>query len=139
MKYLFDTNICIYIINNKFDYLKDLVENTGIEEIAVSMLTIAELEYGIAKSASKYKQENRLALFEFLTPFRFLPFGQGDAFEYAQLRYELQKTGNLLGNMDMLIAAQAIANNLVLVTNNVKEFQRIKDLKLENWVRDESM
>jgi tRNA(fMet)-specific endonuclease VapC len=135
MKYLFDTNICIYLINNKYDYLKDLVENVGIEEIAISIITIAELEYGIAKSATKYKQENRIALFEFLTPFKFLSFDQIDAYEYAQLRNDLQKSGNLIGNMDMLIGAQAIANDLILVTNNVKEFERIEGIKIENWVR----
>jgi tRNA(fMet)-specific endonuclease VapC len=137
MKYLFDTNICIFLINKKYEYLKDYVENVGIEEIAISMITIVELEYGIAKSATPYKQENRIALLEFLTPFKFLPFEQMDAYEYAQLRNDLRKSGNLIGNMDMLIGAQAVANDLILVTNNVKEFDRIKGIKIENWVREE--
>lgn len=134
MKYLFDTNICIYLINNKYEYLKKKVEETGIEEIAISTITIAELEFGIAKSKSPYKQENRIALMEFLLPFKFLPFEQIDAYEYALIRNDLQCSGKIIGNMDILIGAQAVANDLILVTNNVKEFQRINKIQVENWV-----
>ena len=135
MTYLFDTNICIYLINNKYDYLIDRVENLGIEEIAISTISIAELEYGIAKSKSLYKEENRIALMEFLLPFKFLPFGQNDAYEYGVLRSILQAQGNVIGNMDMLIGAQVLSNDLTLVTNNVKEFKRIEGIRLENWIK----
>ena len=108
--YLFDTNICIYLINNKYEYLIDKVEESGIENIAISTISIAELEYGIAKSKSKYKEENRIALMEFLLPFKFLPFEQNDAYEYGIIRSELQYQGNIIGNMDMLIGSQAISN-----------------------------
>jgi len=135
MKYLFDTNICIYLINNKYEYLIDRVENIGIEKIAISTLSIAELEYGIAKSKSLYKEENRIALMEFLLPFKLLPFEQNDAYEYGIIRSELQARGNIIGNMDMLIGAQAISNDLILVTNNVKEFKRIEGIRLENWIK----
>ena len=107
---------------------------TGIEEIAVSTITIAELEYGIAKSRSKYKKENRIALMEFLLPFKFLPFEQSDAYEYGVIRSRLQVQGKIIGNMDMLIGAQAVSSGLILVTNNVKEFNRIERLRIENWV-----
>lgn len=136
MKYLFDTNICIYLINNKYEYLKNRVQDAGIEEIAISTITITELEFGIAKSDTPYKQENRIALFEFLTPFYFLPFEQMDAYEYAEIRNSLRKSGRIIGNMDMLIGSQALAKDLTLVTNNVKEFERIKGLKIENWIND---
>lgn len=136
MTYLFDTNICIYLINQKHDYLKDKIESVGLEEIAISTITIAELEFGIAKSATPYKERNRIALFEFLTPFTFLPFEQIDAYEYAQIRNVLQKKGEITGNMDMLIGSQAISNNLTLITNNVKEFERIDGIKIENWIED---
>lgn len=136
MKYLFDTNICIYLINNKFEYLKDRVQDAGIEEVAISTISIAELEFGIAKSATPYKEENRIALLEFLTPFYFLPFEQRDAYEYAQVRNHLRESGNIIGHMDMLIGAQALANDLILVTHNEKEFKRIKGLKIENWVKE---
>jgi len=134
MSYLLDTNICIYLINNKYDYLIDKIESHGIESVAISTLTIAELEFGIAKSMSKYKEENRLALLEFLIPFKFLAFEQNDAYEYGILREDLQRKGSIIGNMDMLIASQALANDLTLVTNNVREFQRIDELKIENWI-----
>lgn len=135
MNYLLDTNICIYLINNKYDYLIDKIESHGIESIAVSSLTIAELEFGIAKSMSNYKEENRLALLEFLIPFRFLAFEQNDAYEYGILREDLQRKGSMIENMDMLIASQALANDLTLVTNNVREFKGIDELKIENWIK----
>lgn len=135
MTYLFDTNICIYLINNKYEYLIDRVENIGIEEIAISTISIAELEYGIAKSKSHYKEENRIALMEFLLPFKFLPFEQNDAYEYGIIRSELQAQGNVIGNMDMLIGAQALSNDLTLVTNNIKEFKRIEGIRIENWIK----
>ena len=74
-------------------------------------------------------------LFEFLVPFHILPFEQNDAIEYGNIRNELQARGKIIGNMDMLIGAQAVSNNLILVTNNVKEFERIDGIKIANWIR----
>ncbi len=135
MKYLFDTNICIYLINKKFEYLIDRVEKCGIENIGISSITIAELEYGIAKSSSPYKEENRVALLEFLLPFKFIDFNQNDAYEYGRIRQNLQSKGTIIGNMDVLIGSQAVSRELILVTNNEKEFKRIEDLEIENWVK----
>ena len=134
MKYLFDTNICIYLINKKFEYLIDRVEKYGIENIGISSITIAELEYGIAKSSSSHKEENRVALLEFLLPFKFIDFNQNDAYEYGKIRQDLQSKGTIIGNMDILIGSQAVSRELILVTNNEKEFKRIEDLEIENWV-----
>ena len=135
MKYLFDTNICIYLINKKFEYLIDRVEKYGIENIGISSITIAELEYGIAKSSSPHKEENRVALLEFLLPFKFIDFNQNDAYEYGRIRQDLQSQGKIIGNMDILIGSQAVSRELILVTNNVKEFKRIEHLEIENWVK----
>lgn len=135
MKYLFDTNICIYLINKKFEYLIDRVEKYGIENIGISSITIAELEYGIAKSSSPYKEENRVALLEFLLPFKFIDFNQNDAYEYGRIRQNLQSQGKIIGNMDILIGSQAVSRELILVTNNEKEFKRIEGLEIENWVK----
>jgi len=135
MEYLFDTNICIYLINKKFEYLMDRVEGQGIENIGISSITIAELEYGIAKSKSMHKEENRIALFEFLLPFKFIDFNQNDAYEYGRIRQDLQSKGNIIGNMDILIGSQAVSRELILVTNNEKEFKRIENLEIENWVK----
>lgn len=135
MKYLFDTNICIYLINKKFEYLIDRVEKYGIENIGISSITIAELEYGIAKSSSPHKENNRVALLEFLLPFKFINFNQNDAYEYGRIRQDLQSQGKIIGNMDILIGSQAVSRELILVTNNEKEFKRIKGLEIENWVK----
>jgi tRNA(fMet)-specific endonuclease VapC len=134
MEYLFDTNICIYLINNKSEYLMDRVERNGIEKIGISSITIAELEYGIAKSNSTHKEENRIALLEFLLPFKFIDFNHNDAYEYGMIRQDLQSKGNIIGNMDILIGAQAVSRELILVTNNVKEFRRIENIKIDNWI-----
>ena len=134
MEYLFDTNICIYLINNKSEYLIDRVERNGIEKIGISSITIAELEYGIAISNSSHKEENRIALLEFLLPFKFIEFNHNDAYEYGMIRQDLQSKGNIIGNMDLLIGSQAISRKLILVTNNVKEFRRIENIKIDNWI-----
>ena len=135
MKYLFDTNICIYLINKKFEYLIDRIEKCGIENIGISSITIAELEYGIAKSSSPYEEENRVALLEFLIPFKFIDFNQNDAYEYGRIRQDLQSKGTIIGNMDILIGSQAVSRELILVTKNEKEFKRIEGLEIENWVK----
>jgi len=134
MQYLFDTNICIYLINEKYERLISKVEQSGLEQIAISTITIAELEYGIAKSKTIYKEKNKLALMQFLLPFKILDFGQNDAYQYGRIRSDLQARGEPIGNMDMLLAAQAVSNNLILVTNNLREFKRISGIKLENWL-----
>ena len=139
MKYLFDTNICIYLINKKFKYLIDRVEKLGIEKIGISSITIAELEYGIAKSDSTRKEENRIALLEFLVPFKFINFNQNDAYEYGKIRQDLQLKGKAIGNMDILIGSQAVSRELILVTNNEKEFKRIENLKIENWIKEQEI
>jgi len=132
MKYLLDTNICIYILNNKYRTIMDRIENTGIEEIALSTMTIAELALGVEKSQKKEK--NKIALMEFLLPFSILDFSQNDACTYAKIRADLEKRGNIIGNMDLLIGSQALSRGLCLVTNNEKEFKRIKKIEIENWI-----
>ncbi len=136
MKYLFDTNICIYLINRKFQSLIERIEAHGIDSIGISTITIAELEFGIAKSAIEFRERNREALFEFLLPFAIVDFDSSAAFEYGNIRAMLSRKGELIGNMDMLIGAQARAHDLILVSNNLREFERIPDLKMENWVSD---
>ena len=133
MMYLLDTNICIYIIKKKpIDVLKTLKRKSN-SEIFISSITIAELEYGISKSL--YPERNKVALIEFLSLFNILPFTDKDAAEYGKIRASLEKKGQPIGSMDFLIASQALSNELILVTNNVKEFQRFEGLKIENWAK----
>jgi tRNA(fMet)-specific endonuclease VapC len=130
--YLLDTNICIYIIKKKpIDVLQTLKRKLN-KDIYVSSITVAELEYGIAKS--QYPERNRVALIEFMSLFHILPFTDKDAVEYGNIRSSLEKEGKPIGAMDFLLAAQAKTNDLILVTNNTKEFERIEGLMIENWV-----
>lgn len=133
MSYLFDTNICIYIIKNKYKQIAKKMQEAGLDKICISAITVAELEYGISKSSKK--DENRIALLEFLIPFTILNFDQNDARKYGQIRYNLQKAGTPIGNMDLLIGSQALARDMTLITNNEKEFSRIQGLKIENWIK----
>ena len=131
--YLLDTNICIYIIKKKpVDVLK-ILKTKSKNDIFISSITIAELEYGIAKSM--YPEKNKISLIEFLSIFNILNFDDKDAVEFGTIKSKLEKTGRIIGPMDLLLAAQAKSKKLILVTNNVKEFERIENLKIENWVK----
>jgi tRNA(fMet)-specific endonuclease VapC len=131
LKYLLDTNICIYIIKKQPPRVIERIQGVPIEDICISTITLAELEYGVAKSA--HQERNRLALLEFLTPFRLLDFDQTAAQQYGHIRSDLETHGIVIGPLDLLIAAHAQSQGLTLVTNNTREFSRIKDLEMENW------
>ena len=130
--YLLDTNICIYIINKKPQTVIDKIKTLKPSQIKLSSISVGELEYGVSKSINREK--NRIALFDFISAFDILPFDDGDAEIYGLIRATLEKNGEVIGPYDMQIAAQAISNDLILVTNNEKEFKRIKNIKIENWV-----
>ena len=130
--HLLDTNICIYLIRDRPQSVQERLFEKELEQVAISTITVSELDYGVAKS--RYPDRNRFALVEFLTPFRILDFDQSAAYEYGQIRAHLERSGQPIGPMDMLIGAQARALGLVLVTNNEREFQRIPLLRIENWV-----
>ncbi|MCL8266056.1 type II toxin-antitoxin system VapC family toxin [Leptospira weilii] len=131
--YLLDSNICIFLIKKKNTILLENLKKKLNKGIFISSLTIAELEFGIQKS--EFKERNKVALIEFLTIFDILSFSDKDAESYGLIRANLERKGNIIGSIDMLLAAQAIANNYIFVTNNTKEFKRIKDLKIEDWTR----
>jgi tRNA(fMet)-specific endonuclease VapC len=132
VKYLLDTNICIYVIKKQPATVIEKIQSEPLEDICISTITLAELEHGVAKSA--LHERNRLALLEFLTPFRILDFDQAAAQHYGLIRSDLESRGVVIGPLDLLIAAHAQSKGLTLVTNNLREFQRIKDLKMVNWV-----
>jgi len=133
MNYLLDTNICIYTINKKPSSVVSKIRSKRPEEIAISTITIAELEYGVTKSL--HPDQNRAALLEFLIPFTIMDFDQIASLHYGQIRMSLESKGMPIGPTDLLLAAQAKSRNLTLVTNNEEEFQRIDSLRLENWVK----
>ena len=135
MKYILDTNICIYIINEKPDKVLRKFELYPVYEFGISSITHAELQYGIEKS--KNKNTNQAALDEFLLPLTILPFhGQRLVTCYGEIRASLESKGQTIGPLDMLIAAHALSLDLTIISNNIKEFSRIPNLKCENWIYD---
>ena len=131
MRYLLDTNIFIYLCKGTHPQIADQVRKYGPGDIGISSITLAELEFGISKSAKSDK--NRRVFQEFLLPFDIWPFDAEAAVEYGMVRHHLEKAGVPIGPMDTLIAAHALALGVCLVTNNEKEFSRVPGLKIENW------
>ena len=132
MKYMLDTNICIYIIKHQPEnVIRKFMEHDS-EDICISAITYAELAHGVEKSQSREK--NRIALMVLLSEIQIVPFDDLAAQIYGEIKADLQKKGTPIGPMDTLIAAHAKAMNLTLVTNNTKEFVRVDGLKLEDWV-----
>lgn len=134
--FLLDTNIIIYTLKNKLENIKDKIEGAGMNNVCVSSLTVAELEHGAAKS--KNSDKARAIMYEFLAPFEILNFDAKAAEFYGRIRSELESSGRVIGSMDLLIASVAMANSAVMVTNNEREFERIKGLKIENWTKRQS-
>lgn len=130
-KYLLDTNILIYLINHNPKSVEEKIKTLKIGALSTCSIVVSELYFGVEKS--KYKEQNQKALETILKSLVIYDFGIKEAKEYAKLRFELEQAKSLIGNMDMLIASCARANHLILVTNNEKEFTRIKGLKIENW------
>lgn len=129
---MLDTNTCIYIIKQKppsvFQKFKTIIPG----QVALSVITLSELEYGARKSAAIEK--NLSALHQFCVPFEILPYDYNATVEYGIIRADLEGKGIPIGPLDTLIAAHAKSLNYILVTNNEKEFTRINGLQIENWV-----
>ena len=131
MTYLLDTNICIYIIKQKPQIVFDKFKKIALGNIGISSVSVAELYFGVMKSASI--ERNSSALEQFLLPLEILDFDTLAAIEYGKIRATLEKKGTPIGSLDMLIAAHAKSQELIVVTNNEKEFNRVEGLKIENW------
>lgn len=127
---LLDTNICIYIINQKPAAVLERFKEFGTGEIGISSIVAAELAFGVQKTGS---MRNKEALNLFLAPLSIVPFDAGCVWAYGTLRAQLERLGQPIGALDTMIAAQALALDLPLVTNNQKEFSRVPGLRLENW------
>jgi tRNA(fMet)-specific endonuclease VapC len=130
-QFLLDTNICIYLIKNRSHEVLEKFRKYKPKDIAISSITVFELEYGIQKS--QYPEQSRKALSKFLIPLNMVMFDEAAASESAVIRAELEKRGTPIGPFDLLIAGIAQSMDMTLVTNNIKEFNRVKKLKLENW------
>jgi len=130
MKFLVDTNICIYALKLNPIVLERLLEQKPVD-VGLSVITEAELRTGAAKSTSPTRTARLLE--NFLRPLTVVELVSADAVAYAQLRAKLERAGTPIGPLDTLIAAQAMARGLTLVSNNEREFRRIGGLRLENW------
>lgn len=133
MPWLLDTNTCIYIIKQKPASVFEKFKTIAPGQVALSVITLAELEYGARKSAAVEK--NLSALHQFTIPFDILPFDYNATVEYGLIRADLEAKGTPIGPLDTLIAAHARSLNYILVTNNEKEFGRVNSLQVENWVK----
>ncbi len=131
MRYLLDTNICIFIINRHTERVRQRFQRVSLGEVAVSSVTLSELLYGVEKS--RKREQNRAALRKFLLPLVVLPYEQEAAEHYGRLRRHLERQGTRIGAMDTMIAAHALALELTVVTNNTDEFQRVPRLRVEDW------
>jgi len=130
MKYLLDTNICIHFFKGKFNLIEKFNE-VGIENCAISEITLAELSFGAENSDNPEKNHQIVDQFvEFLTILPIL-----DAIPlYAKEKARLRKIGQMISDFDLFIGCTALANNLIMVTENTREFSRIKNINLENWI-----
>ena len=129
---MLDTNICIYLIKNKPLEVKEKFNAYEVGEICISSITVSELYYGVYKS--QMVEKNLLALALFLAPLNIVDYNEKASIEYGKIRAILESTGKVIGSLDMLIAAHAVSLEVILVTNNTKEFERVDGLRLENWV-----
>ena len=132
MSYLLDTNTCIYFLNRSSEKIVSKMKNLSPSTIKLSTITVAELFFGAEKS--KAQKKNWAIVEDFIGNFELLPFDEKCCENYAKISAFLEKSGAPIDPMDLLIACITVAHNLILVTNNVKEFMRIKGLIVENWI-----
>ena len=132
MRYLLDTNICIYLIKKHPSEILARFRQHSPQDVAISTITLFELQYGVEKS--QYRQRSEGALAKFLLPLNLVYLDYSSAIEAAAIRAQLETKRMPIGPYDLLIAGLARSRDMTLVTNNTKEFERIVGLDLENWV-----
>jgi len=132
IKYMLDTDTCISLIKARPDKISRRLSRLPVEDVGISSIVAAELWYGVA--LSEKKKQNEAALKDFLDFVKVLEWPAGACPVYGRIRAHLKKKGTLIGAMDLLIASHASFLNAVLVTNNTREFDRVPELKMENWL-----
>lgn len=133
MRYLLDTNTCIYIIKRSPEQVINRFKRLRVGDVGISAITVCELQFGVANSLQP--ERNRRALTEFCGPLEVLDFPASASAVYGEVRAHLQRSGKLIGSYDLLLAAHALHEKLTLVTNNLREFARVPDLRTENWLK----
>ena len=133
MLYMLDTNICIYVIKRRSETVVNRMRAFRTGELGVSVMTVAELQYGVAKSVQK--ERNQVALGAFLLPLDIVEFTVDATVVYGRIRAESEAQGRLLGPLDTLIAAHALSLDVVLATNNTRKFERVRGLRMDDWTQ----
>jgi tRNA(fMet)-specific endonuclease VapC len=131
---MLDTNICVFIIRRRPETVLKKLKAIKMGDACLSSITLSELEYGVRKSPDSQKAEHLLQ--SFLVPFLILPFDENAALEYGKVRQSLERKGTPIGPLDTLIAAHAMSEHLILVTNNVAEFSRVGNLTVQDWTAE---
>jgi len=131
MKYVWDTDICIYWLKG-YEQIKEKVKEVGEDSINITIITLAELKFG-AYNSQKVK-ENLEVIKKFLSKMKVLNLDENSVDKYGEIKTKLRRSGELIEDFDILIASIAIVNNAILVTNNVDHFKRIEELRIENWL-----
>lgn len=133
MLYMLDTNICIFLIKRKpFSHFEKLEKiRKEKHRIAISSIVYSELQFGVANS--QYREQSQINLDTFISKLEILPYTDECAFFYGEMRSKLKKSGCVIGGNDLLIASHAMAKEAILITNNIKEFNRVEGLALEYW------
>lgn len=132
MAYILDTNTCVYVIKRQPISVKEKFMTIDPDQLFISSITLAELEYGVAKSSQV--KNNSIVLKEFLSRIKVVDFDSKAAYQYGLIRSLLEKKGTPIGSNDLLIAAIAKSLDFTLITNNEREFMRVEGLKIANWI-----
>jgi len=133
VKFLLDTNICVFLIRNQSERVRDHIRRRRVGDIGVSAIAESELRFGADKSSDPEK--NHAVLERFFLTLPVLAFDSGCAREYGRIRAFLEKKGTPIGSLDTLIAAHALSGEMTVVTNNTREFKRVPGLRVEDWTR----
>lgn len=132
MNYLLDTNICIHYFKGQYG-LKDKIEKIGFKNFAISEITLAELIYGAEKS--QQKEKNTKVVDDFSEKITIIPILDSLKI-YGKEKARLKSIGKIIGDLDLFIGATAIVNDMIMVTRNTREFERLENIQIENWIDD---
>jgi tRNA(fMet)-specific endonuclease VapC len=130
LMYFLDSNICLYYLRNQYPHLSEKLLGISPDRIKIPAIVEAEILTGVEKGA---KQTTREAWEDFFAPFEIVPFDEGAARQYARIRSFLENQGTVIGPNDLIIAATVLVHRGILVSHNVREFERVPNLALEDW------